>query len=201
MFIALLSWLDPSLPSTRDHFRTFIHDRLYNSGNGNDFHIRVSVPLRSVAIHHELSHSSTSRAAASFERALAVDACSASAALWRCYIKLCVQRDADRRGRMQPQRPRKELSSAAGKKKKMLASAAAITTAPSEAKDAFYRAVANCPWSRDLMMLAFGPLRGDMDDAELMGAFERWRERGLRIHADLEDHHHLAEAEVKEQPT
>lgn len=69
------------------------------------------------------------------------------------------------------------------------------------AKDLFYRAMRSCPWSKELIMLAFGHLRADIvrqrfgDDktaaagmgfAELRGVYNVLVEKELRIHVDIE---------------
>lgn len=69
------------------------------------------------------------------------------------------------------------------------------------AKDVFYRAMRSCPWSKELVMLAFGHLRADnvrqrfgdnktvgagMGFAELRGAYNVLVEKELRVHVDIE---------------
>lgn len=70
------------------------------------------------------------------------------------------------------------------------------------AKDVFYRAMRACPWSKELLMLAFGHLRADivrerfgdgvaasgvgMGFDELRGVYNVLVEKELRIHVDVE---------------
>lgn len=69
------------------------------------------------------------------------------------------------------------------------------------AKDVFYRAMRSCPWSKELIMLAFSHLRADvvrqrlgdekaaevgMGFSELRGVYNVLVEKELRIHVDIE---------------
>ncbi|KAG9257256.1 NRDE-2, necessary for RNA interference-domain-containing protein [Emericellopsis atlantica] len=56
-----------------------------------------------------------------------------------------------------------------------------------KAKDTFYRALRDCPWSKDVMMEAFGTLVQDMDSHELRSVYNTMMEKGLRVHVDLEE--------------
>jgi hypothetical protein len=56
-----------------------------------------------------------------------------------------------------------------------------------KAKDAFYRAIQNCPWSKDVFMEAFVTLVEDMDSAELKSVYNTLCEKGLRVHVELEE--------------
>jgi hypothetical protein len=55
------------------------------------------------------------------------------------------------------------------------------------AKDVFYRALRDCPWSKDVMMEAFGTLLRDMDSHELRSVYNTMMQKGLRVHVDLEE--------------
>lgn len=56
------------------------------------------------------------------------------------------------------------------------------------AKDAFYRAIAACPWAKELYMEAFGgALAGEMGPSELKAVFSTMAAKGLRVHVDLEE--------------
>ncbi|KAK3375355.1 NRDE-2, necessary for RNA interference-domain-containing protein [Podospora didyma] len=54
-------------------------------------------------------------------------------------------------------------------------------------KDVFYRAIAACPWSKELYMEAFGTLVKDMSSSELRSVFSILAEKGLRVHVDLDE--------------
>lgn len=56
-----------------------------------------------------------------------------------------------------------------------------------KAKEVFYRAVRNCPWSKDLAMEAFITLARDMDSSELRDVFNAIVSKGLRTHMDLDE--------------
>ncbi|KAI6783899.1 uncharacterized protein J7T54_001775 [Emericellopsis cladophorae] len=56
-----------------------------------------------------------------------------------------------------------------------------------KARDTFYRALRDCPWSKDVMMEAFGTLVQDMDSHELRSVYNTMMEKGLRVHVDLEE--------------
>lgn len=57
-----------------------------------------------------------------------------------------------------------------------------------KAKDVFYRALRHCPWSKEVMMEAFGTLIGVMDERELRSVYRTMEEKGMRTHVDLEQH-------------
>ena len=56
-----------------------------------------------------------------------------------------------------------------------------------KAKGVFERAVRACPWSKDVLMLAFTLLPHDMATAELRSVYGTMRDEGLRLHLDLDD--------------
>ena len=56
------------------------------------------------------------------------------------------------------------------------------------AKKVFWRGLRACPWAKDLYMLAFEHLRGEvMGEADLRGIYELLGEKELRVHVGLED--------------
>lgn len=55
------------------------------------------------------------------------------------------------------------------------------------AKDVLFRAIRNCPWSKEIMMEAFLTLNRDMESAELRGILETMTSKGLRVHVDPEE--------------
>ncbi|CAI6092078.1 unnamed protein product [Clonostachys chloroleuca] len=55
-----------------------------------------------------------------------------------------------------------------------------------KAKDVFYRGLRHCPWSKSVMMEAFGTLVHAMESNELKSVFDTMATKGLRIHVDLE---------------
>ncbi|VUC32225.1 unnamed protein product [Clonostachys rosea] len=55
-----------------------------------------------------------------------------------------------------------------------------------KAKDVFYRGLRHCPWSKSVMMEAFGTLVHAMESSELKSVFDTMTSKGLRIHVDLE---------------
>lgn len=55
------------------------------------------------------------------------------------------------------------------------------------AKDVFFRAMRACPWSKDLMMMAFVELKDLMTFEELNSVYKVMGEKELRIHVDIED--------------
>ncbi|RSL99760.1 hypothetical protein CEP52_009541 [Fusarium oligoseptatum] len=56
-----------------------------------------------------------------------------------------------------------------------------------KAKDVLFRALRQCPWSKDVMMEAFLTLNRDMESSELKGVFETMASKGLRVHVDLDE--------------
>ncbi|KAL8359659.1 hypothetical protein RB598_008164 [Gaeumannomyces tritici] len=55
-------------------------------------------------------------------------------------------------------------------------------------KEVLYRAMAACPWSKEVLMEAFAPgLVADLASAELRAVFDTMAGRGLRVHVDLEE--------------
>ncbi|KAG6878633.1 hypothetical protein C0993_001156 [Termitomyces sp. T159_Od127] len=55
------------------------------------------------------------------------------------------------------------------------------------AKKLLFRAIGECPLVKDLYLLAFGPLRGVFSGKELGGIADTMAERGLRLHAGLDE--------------
>ncbi|KAG6039674.1 hypothetical protein E4U41_002308 [Claviceps citrina] len=58
----------------------------------------------------------------------------------------------------------------------------------SKAKDVFYRALRHCPWSKEVMMEAFGTVIRDMKSDELRSVYSTMASKGLRVHVDLEEY-------------
>ncbi|KAJ9134409.1 DUF1740-domain-containing protein [Pleurostoma richardsiae] len=56
-----------------------------------------------------------------------------------------------------------------------------------KAKDVYYRAIASCPWSKEIAMEAFTTLARDMSSSELRAVFSTLSEKGTRLHIDLEE--------------
>lgn len=56
-----------------------------------------------------------------------------------------------------------------------------------KAKEIFYRALRHCPWSKDIMMEAFGTLIRDMESEELRSVYNTMTSKGIRIHVDMEE--------------
>lgn len=54
-------------------------------------------------------------------------------------------------------------------------------------KDLFYRALRECPWSKDIMMLAFTTLVRLMESDELKSVFEMMTAKGVRVHVDMDE--------------
>jgi hypothetical protein len=54
-----------------------------------------------------------------------------------------------------------------------------------KAKEVYYRALARCPWSKEVVMEGFTTLVRDMESTELRAAFNGMSEKGLRVHIDL----------------
>ncbi|KAI1865577.1 hypothetical protein JX265_007900 [Neoarthrinium moseri] len=57
----------------------------------------------------------------------------------------------------------------------------------SKAKDVFYRAIQECPWSKHVFMEAFVTLARDMDSSELKSVYNTLCEKGLRVHVELDE--------------
>ncbi|RYO77110.1 hypothetical protein DL762_009476 [Monosporascus cannonballus] len=55
----------------------------------------------------------------------------------------------------------------------------------SKAKDVFYRAIQNCPWSKDVFLEAFVTLGREMDSSELRSVYNTLCDRGLRVHVEM----------------
>ncbi|KAM4057076.1 NRDE-2, necessary for RNA interference domain-containing protein [Hirsutella rhossiliensis] len=55
------------------------------------------------------------------------------------------------------------------------------------AKRVFYRALAHCPWSKEVMMEAFVTLVRGLEPDELRSVYETMTSKGLRIHVDLDE--------------
>ncbi|KAK2004821.1 DUF1740-domain-containing protein [Colletotrichum falcatum] len=56
-----------------------------------------------------------------------------------------------------------------------------------KAKDAFFRGLRHCPWSKDLALEAYTTLINVMDDFELRSVFNTISSKGLRVHVDLDE--------------
>ncbi|KAI5863211.1 DUF1740-domain-containing protein [Durotheca rogersii] len=56
-----------------------------------------------------------------------------------------------------------------------------------KAKSVFYRALQFCPWSKDVFMEAFVTLVRDMDSSELRSVYNMLCEKGLRVHAEMDE--------------
>lgn len=55
-------------------------------------------------------------------------------------------------------------------------------------KEVLYRAMAACPWSKEVLMEAFASgLVEDLSSGELRAVFDTMAGRGLRVHVDLEE--------------
>lgn len=57
-----------------------------------------------------------------------------------------------------------------------------------KAKDVFYRALRQCPWSKGVMMEAFGTVIRDMKSDELRSVYETMASKGMRVHLDMEEY-------------
>ena len=57
----------------------------------------------------------------------------------------------------------------------------------SKTKDVLYRALRHCPWSKDVMMEAFGTLIRDIGSDELRAVYNTMTSKGMRIHVDMEE--------------
>ncbi|KAG6123296.1 hypothetical protein E4U13_007730 [Claviceps humidiphila] len=58
----------------------------------------------------------------------------------------------------------------------------------SKTKEVLYRALRHCPWSKEIMMEAFGTVIRDMQSDELRSVYETMASKGLRVHVDLEEY-------------
>jgi hypothetical protein len=58
---------------------------------------------------------------------------------------------------------------------------------PKVTKDVFYRALRHCPWSKDVILVAFRSLSREMGSAELMGVYNTITSKGLRVHVGLDE--------------
>jgi hypothetical protein len=56
-----------------------------------------------------------------------------------------------------------------------------------KAKEVFFRAIAACPWSKELALEAFTTLVNVMDEFELRSMYNTMTSKGLRIHIDLDE--------------
>lgn len=56
-----------------------------------------------------------------------------------------------------------------------------------KAQSVYYRALKQCPWSKEVAMEAFVTLIRDMKSADLRSIYDMMAEKGLRIHADLDE--------------
>lgn len=123
-----------------------------------------SLPGRLFAIQHELRTASGSvhSVRTTFERALDGDAGGGSnPGLWRAYLRFGEEYQRELRG-----------GGGGGK---------------GVAKDVYYRAIAVCPWSKDLAMEAFTTLGRDMESGELRSVWNNMVTKGLRVCVDLEE--------------
>jgi len=57
-----------------------------------------------------------------------------------------------------------------------------------KAIDVFYRAVRQCPLSKDVIMEAFTTLVKGLQGSELRATYDTMVAKGLRVHMDLEDY-------------
>ncbi|KAG6003431.1 hypothetical protein E4U21_002025 [Claviceps maximensis] len=58
----------------------------------------------------------------------------------------------------------------------------------SKAREVFYRALRHCPWSKEVMMEAFGTVIRNMKSDELRSVYETMASKGLRVHLDLDEY-------------
>ncbi|KAK0709023.1 NRDE-2, necessary for RNA interference-domain-containing protein [Lasiosphaeria miniovina] len=120
------------------------------------------VSTRRFAIQHEARVGTVHSTRAAFEAALegsGGSACRGNVELWLGYLRFAAHSAA----------VSKELKAG-------------------QAKAVFYRAIAACPWAKELYLEAFGPaLAADMSSAELRGVFSTMAVKGLRTHVDLEE--------------
>lgn len=198
MFLSLLAWKETRL-GIDDRVRSVLDAVVFSpspspsqqqqqihGGDGD------GISTRAFAIRHEARTGNAHTTRAAFERALA-PATGALASnttddrgatrhpyypshrehhpgLWAAYVRFCSSgvgdggTDHDRRKRTSEPRAR--------------------TTA----RDAFYRALQRCLWSRDVYAEAFaadGGLVRDLDSAELRSVYDSLCARGLRVHVEM----------------
>ena len=55
------------------------------------------------------------------------------------------------------------------------------------AKELWFRALRKCPWAKELYIVGFENLAGQVDFGELKGTWKVMGEKGLRVHVDLEE--------------
>lgn len=160
IFLRLFAWADTSI-LLNDPVRDLLHDPVLAAAND-------CVTSRIFALQHEAHAGTVHSVTAAFERALVdSDACRGNVSLWLDYVRFCYQN---------------RLSSSSSARKDN------DSNKSERAKDVYYRAIGNCPWSKELAMEAFAPamVKG-MDSAELRSVFHTLASKGLRLHIDLED--------------
>lgn len=68
-----------------------------------------------------------------------------------------------------------------------------------KARDVFYRALRHCPWSKGVMMEAFGTLIRDMESDELKAVYNTMTSKGMRIHVDMEEYREKRRGEERKR--
>lgn len=143
-----------------DEFRNLLADHVLTKDHD-------TVGLRTLAVRREMANGSVYTAAAAFERALDSDA-GRNPWFWTCYVRFCHRKEArDSRAK------EKEKRKGRDERGKDLA------------KKAYYKGLARCPWSKGLVMEAFGTLVRRMESAELKGCYGSMEEKGVRVHIDM----------------
>ncbi len=163
LFLSLLAWKETRL-GIDDKVRSVLDATAGLAGTPS----RLS--SRAFAVRHEARTGNANSTRAAFERALDDDdndggggACGNHPGLWVSYIRFLGRHGGGGSG-----------SGSGGR------------GAPrAKAKDAFYRAVQHCPWSKEVFMEAFATLGRDMDSAELDSVYDTLCDKGLRVHVEM----------------
>ncbi|PSR75488.1 NRDE-2, necessary for RNA interference-domain-containing protein [Coniella lustricola] len=173
-------------------------------------HILVTDPVRAIllqqtehnndltnhlfAIQHEMHAGTVHSVRQAFERALDASVSSAHSAtasrnnnnnnnisLWQSYIRYT------EKYKRQLSHHQQSTHSSNTKSRSKDREAAAAAAAAEAAKTIFHRALAACPWSKDVALEAFTTLARDMESSELRAVWNTMATKGLRVCVDLEE--------------
>ncbi|KAK3939945.1 NRDE-2, necessary for RNA interference-domain-containing protein [Diplogelasinospora grovesii] len=137
------------------------------------------VAVRRFAIAHEATTRGTVHSTkAAFESAVGSDACEGNVGLWVEYLRFCAHQI-----QMQMQTTRTQTQKGRDERREKRDDDKVVKMA----KDVYYRALAACPWSKQLYLEGFrDSLARECGSAELRGVYHTFAvEKGLRVHVDL----------------
>ncbi|KAL2256927.1 hypothetical protein VTK26DRAFT_916 [Humicola hyalothermophila] len=208
ILLSLFAWSHQPSLRIDDPVRTMLQETLSGAtaaaaaGDDDDDDDDTSTPLSTLrfsvahAARSAIGGSSTHSVRAAFETALDTSGGSdggggsSSVELWTAYLRFCCRCLKDRgvAGSHKKGSDGGGTRTGRGKTEKRPGILGNTSKEGKRAKEVFYRAVAACPWAKELYMQAFGEgLREEFSEGELRGVFQTMITKGLRVHVDLEE--------------